>query len=138
MKTLPKGVKILNATRHPICFLDDEWDAPLGVVTDEVITATVSEETVAMRDGLTFVRTRFTGTNEGSRVAQEAYENGADVVVGSIIAAQAYPSLVFGMTPAPGYERVPPREKRMKPDKFTTFEDRADRQELGGSDCLAV
>ena len=42
-------------------------------------------------------------------------------IVGSIIAAQAYPGDVVGMTPAPGYERVAPNEKRMSLDKFTVF-----------------
>jgi len=41
--------------------------------------------------------------------------------VGSIIAAQAYPGQVVAMTPTPGYERVPPAEKRMNPDKFNIF-----------------
>ena len=43
------------------------------------------------------------------------------MVVGSIIAAQAYPGLVVAMVPAPGYERRPPAEKRMRPDKFTIY-----------------
>lgn len=42
--------------------------------------------------------------------------------VGSIIAAQAYPGQVVAMTPAPGFERVPPAEKLMSCEKFTTFE----------------
>lgn len=42
-------------------------------------------------------------------------------VVGSIIAAQAYPGRVVAMTPVPGFERVSPAEKRMRCDKFTTF-----------------
>jgi len=35
--------------------------------------------------------------------------------------AQAFPERVFGMVPAPGFERVPPAEKRMRDDKFTVF-----------------
>jgi len=42
------------------------------------------------------------------------------LLIGSIIAAQSYPG-VLAMVPAPGYERVPPAEKRMRPDKFTIF-----------------
>jgi hypothetical protein len=55
---------------------------------------------------------------ERSLLEHGLYKN---VVVGSIIAAQAYPGLVVAMTPAPGYERKPPTEKRMRPDKFTVF-----------------
>lgn len=42
-------------------------------------------------------------------------------IIGSIIAAKAFPGVVFGMTPAKGFERVAPAEKRMNPSKFTTF-----------------
>ena len=31
------------------------------------------------------------------------------------------PGRVLAMVPAPGFERVPPAEKRMRDDKFTTF-----------------
>lgn len=45
----------------------------------------------------------------------------AEIIIGSIIAAQAYPGKVCAMIPAPGHERVPPAEKRMRTDKFTIF-----------------
>ena len=48
-------------------------------------------------------------------------ENPGAVIVGSIIAAQAFPGRVLAMIPVPGFERVPPAEKRMRDDKFTTF-----------------
>jgi hypothetical protein len=43
------------------------------------------------------------------------------IIVGSIIAAEAYPGEVVAMCPVPGYERVAPSEKRMRCDKFTIF-----------------
>ena len=42
-------------------------------------------------------------------------------IIGSIIAAQAFPGRVLAMVPAPGFERVPPAEKRMRADKFSIF-----------------
>ncbi len=48
-------------------------------------------------------------------------EHPGAVIVGSIIAAQAFPGRVFAMIPVKGFERVPPAEKRMRVDKFTTF-----------------
>jgi len=72
-------------------------------------------------EAIKFVKTEFAPNIEGWETIEDAYENGADVVIGSIIAAQAYPGKVFAMTPAPGYERVAPTEKRMNPDKFTVF-----------------
>jgi len=127
MKTLPNGLTVFNATPHVIRFWrENDWPVyPVEVLPDEIITAVVEEEHISTLygadDTIELVRPTFIGTAEGSRIAREALAAGADVVVGSIIAAQAYPGLVLAMIPAPGYERVPPAEKRMLPDKFTTF-----------------
>ncbi len=140
MHTLSNGLKIFNATPHPITFWDETWKEPVTVPPDEVINAKVEEEEVGVLDippdlpstwsefdrlrgtvRVTFVRPRFVGTPDGEEIAKGAYRNGADLVVGSIIAAQAYPGLVVAMTPAPGYERKPPNEKRMSPCKFTIY-----------------
>ena len=68
------------------------------------------------------MRTKFTGNDEGRAIiAAMKAANPDAVIVGSIIAAQAYPGEVVAMTPLPGYERVAPAEKRMNPHKFTTF-----------------
>lgn len=72
---------------------------------------------------------RFAGNIEGQNIIksiEEWFNRHFDetrtlVIVGSIIAAQAYPGKVFGLTPVPGYERVAPAEKRMSSDKFVTF-----------------
>lgn len=56
--------------------------------------------------------------SDGDKIVAEALDE-ADVIVGSIIAAQAYPGVVFGGVAAPGYERV--AEKRILPDKFVVF-----------------
>lgn len=127
MKTLPNGVKIFNATPHVIRFWREDWDEPVEVEPDEIISAKVVESVEPKPNAIycdlpaEFVVTKFVGTDEGHRIVRDAYRTGADLVVGSIIAAQAYPGQVFAMTPAPGYERRPPAEKRMNPDKFTVF-----------------
>lgn len=120
MKELPNGVTVFNATPHVLRFWDPGWVEPVEVEPDEVISAQVSERLVDTREcGITIVRTEFAGDKRGADVAVGALADGADVVVGSIIAARAYPGLVMGMVPAEGFERVPPAEKRMRPDKFT-------------------
>ena len=133
MKTLPNGLTVFNSTPHVIRFWREGWTEPIEVETDEIISAKVVEAFVSdlqltgvqMDDPYTervdFVRTVFKPTNEGEEVIFRAKAAGADVIVGSIIAAQAYPADVVAMTPAPGYERVPPAVKRMNPDKFTVF-----------------
>lgn len=120
MKKLPNGLVIFNATPHTIRFWQEGWDEPVEVEPDEVINATIEEEIVAEGD-YTLVQTVFKPTQRGFEVHAEAKASGADLVVGSIIAAQAYPGLVVAMTPAPGFERVPPAQKRMNPGKFTVF-----------------
>ena len=135
MKTLPNNVTIFNATPHPVHFWKEGWDEPVEVETDVVINANVHEYQVAFPGNnlneavgndpfndnykVCFVRTDFIGDDTGKSVI-ESVPQGA-LIVGSIIAAQAYPGKVVAMTPALGYERVAPAEKRMNPDKFTVF-----------------
>ena len=114
------GVMIFNTTPHPISF--GVGDEVKEVPTSVLINASSSEEVVKVEGGVQFVRTKFTGNEEGHALIaamKEAYPEA--IIVGSIIAAQAYPGEVVAMTPLPGYERVAPAEKRMNPRKFTTF-----------------
>ena len=126
MKTLPNGITVFNSTPHAITFWSEDWSEPIDVPTDAVINATPAEELVMNTNGVQFVRTLFL-ENEAERsilsdVLWEAERQQLDiVVVGSMIAAQAYPGDVVAMVPVSGFERVPPTEKRMRPDKFTMF-----------------
>ena len=128
MKTLPNGVTIYNVTPHSVRFWAEGWEEPVEVDSDFVASAKIEEREVD-NDGLvSFVETRFVKNRDTERHLDSVMEHGYEefahfIIVGSIIAAQAYPSLVVAMTPAPGYERVPPDEKRMNPDKFTMFEE---------------
>jgi (2Fe-2S) ferredoxin len=129
MKTLPNGLVVFNATPHPCTFLCGD-EVVVVIETDAVISASVSETEVDRIVSLTavdeitlatLVTPTFEPTLEGEDIIGAAKAAGADVIVGSIIAAQAYPGRVLAMTPAPGFERVPPAEKRMRSDTFTTF-----------------
>ena len=72
--------------------------------------------------GAVLVRTRFKATAEAeAELSHLEQENPGAIIVGSIITAQAFPGRVFAMVPVPGFERVPPAEKRMQDDKFTIF-----------------
>ena len=127
MLSLPNGVTVFNATPHPIRFWSEDWAEPVEVQPDEVINATVEEQVISEADGITFVSTVFQDNREGWHLVGKAEVQGATVIVGSIIAAQAYPLSqnnghgVVALVPCAGYERVPPTEKRMRPDKFTVF-----------------
>lgn len=115
------GVRILNATPHPIRFQDgDELvEVPASGI---IINARIEEEVV--KEGVpTLVTTSFKADKASEEALSEIEKEFPGVlVVGSIIAAQAFPGRVVAMTPVEGFERVPPEEKRMRTDKFTVFQ----------------
>lgn len=116
-------MKIINTTPHPITMQGKDRSVytiePCGVL----ISARPVEEPAGHHvSGVELVRTRFEPDPESEKaLAKLENENPDTVIVGSIIAAQAFPGRVLAMIPAPGFERVPPAEKRMRDDKFTTF-----------------
>ena len=115
---------IINCTPHPIRFqeLDNEV-VTINSNPEYLINAQVSEEVVQEDDDIIFTRPTFLPTPEGAaiinRIGKEFYPG--CVIIGSIIAAQAYPGQVCGMCPIPGHERVAPAEKLMRVDKFTRY-----------------
>jgi hypothetical protein len=116
--------KIINTTPHEIrfqAFTGDIYEVPpCGVLINaRPIEAPAGFHT----SGAELVRTTFQ-PDPDSEVALEKLEteNPGAIIVGSIIAAQAFPGRVLALVPAPGFERVPPAEKRMRDDKFTTFQ----------------
>ena len=122
MTILPNGLKVFNATPHMIRFWKEEWAAPIEIESDEIVNAVPVEDIVgSLAPNTTLVRTTFKPTPDGHEIIARAHKAGADIIVGSIIAAQAYPGLVVAMIPCKEYERVAPAEKRMRPDKFSIF-----------------
>ena len=117
------GVCVLNTTPHPLTMQDVNGKL-ITVPTSVLINARAEEK--AVND--LFVETVFVGTPEGKETIMDIEDTYAKtgcsdqlVIVGSIIAAQAYKGKVVGLCPVPGYERVSPSEKRMRCDKFTVF-----------------
>jgi len=119
-----KKYKFVNLTPHVIRFWQKSWAEPVEVESDGILSATVVERpTRGVHKELEYVTPTFKGNESGYKlVAAMCDEYGEDtLLIGSIIAAQAYPGHVVTMVAAPGYERVPPAEKRMRPDKFTVY-----------------
>ena len=121
--TFGNNVAIINTTPHSVTIQDTDG-TPITVPSSVILNAKVEEKQVSDL----FVKTVFVPTEEGKEIISEikhAFKSqigtGTLVIVGSMIAAQAYPEDVVAMTPVPGYERVKPEEKRMRCDKFTTF-----------------
>ena len=114
------NVVVVNTTPHPVTIQDMDGTL-ITVPTSVLINAKAEERKVSDL-------TEFVGTEEGKEtieriksVYNRQFSNGTLVIVGSIIAAQAYPGEVAAMTPVEGFERVAPDQKRMRCDKFTTF-----------------
>lgn len=123
------GVLLVNTTPHSITF--EENGVPVSVPCATILNAKAVEESAGEFGGVSLVKTAFVGTPEGENLIQKIRKEAPNaVIVGSIIAAQAYPGKVFAMTPMPGYERVAPSEKRMNPHKFTTFPNREKELEV--------
>jgi len=121
--TFGNNVAIINTTPHSVTIQNTDG-TPITVPSSVVLNAKAEEKQVSDL----FVKTVFVPMEEGKEIISEikkAFESqigtGTLVIVGSMIAAQAYPEDVVAMTPVPNYERVKPAEKRMRCDKFTTF-----------------
>lgn len=119
------GLEVINCTPHSITFRDGEADVVVEPCQAK-INARACEKVVSEAHGVQEVKTVFAQTVEGMGEIEEIREwatenSGRLFIVGSIISAQAYPGQVHAMTPAPGFERVPPAEKRMSVSKFTIF-----------------
>jgi hypothetical protein len=122
------GVYVINVTPHVITFADGDkliYVSPSGIVINAKIEETEIRKSPG---GVSFVRTQFVQNERDRRnleallTAYAAYNRTTSLIIaGSIIAAQAYPEMVAAMTPMPGFERVPPAEKRMNPHKFTVY-----------------
>jgi hypothetical protein len=119
------GVRMLNTTPHEINFQDESGAVvavpPCGFKLD----ATPIETVVGSgKSGVQLVKTVFQQQDNANRflnlldMLTAEYQT---VIIGSLIAAQAYPGRVYMMTPTPGFERVPVAEKRMNPKKYTVF-----------------
>lgn len=118
------GIVIINTTPHPLTIENLNGEL-VSVPTSVLINANAASVDV----GPFFCKTEFSSTTEGTETIASikdwfanTYTNGETlVIIGSMIAAQAYKGQVFGLVPVPGFERVAPAEKRMRCDKFTTF-----------------
>lgn len=117
------GVAVVNTTPHSITIENTD-----GSVTEVPKSVILNAKPVERQVSHLFVKTDFEGTPEGKKIIQQISDGFAAtgktetlVIVGSVIAAQAYPGRVVAMCPVPGYERVAPDQKRMRCDKFTIF-----------------
>lgn len=115
------GLTLVNATPHSINLQVGKGSVVVPASPKQIINASIKE--IPVDDIL--VKSTFVGNEDGERIINEIYSEFSDsdrvIIIGSLIAAQAYPGRVFGLVAVPGYERRPPAEKLMCSDKFVTF-----------------
>lgn len=120
-----KGLSVLNATPHELSFYFPGNDMCYTVPKSRLIVDPSGKtRTSRCINGAAIVRTEFLADAMIRDALQrwlELPENDGVLIVGSLIAAQAYPGLVHTMVALPGYERRPPAEKRMDARTFLTF-----------------
>lgn len=126
--TFGNGVTVVNTTPHPLNFIDMDGterviptSVPAGEKTGPLV---INAKPVETRVDDLFVRTKFEADPHGLEIIDTIEEAARDtgkrvVIIGSMIAVNAFPGRVAGMVPAPGFERVPPAQKKMRCDKFT-------------------
>lgn len=121
--TFSNGVTVVNTTPHTLTFQSPEGELvniPSSVKPGErtgfaVINAKPETKSV----GNHLVKTVFVSDPAGEEIIAAIREEMGDeaFIVGSLAAANAYREVV-GMVPAPGFERVPPQDKRMSCEIF--------------------
>ena len=120
-----RGVRYINVTLHVIRLQwpdGEDFEVPPSGVVINATPEKKSAGTEIHRSGVELIRLAFTanGAESAKLIEIETALPGA-VILGSIITAQAFPGRALGMIPAPGYERVPTEEKRMRADRFITY-----------------
>jgi len=117
------GNTYINTTPHNITLkstlIEEEFVVPASGV---LINSKPEEITAGGMGSIKFVKTTFISNSEDIakiNLLKQQYPN--CIIIGSIIAAQAYPGKVCGMVPYPGLERVPVDQKKMQAEKFTVF-----------------
>lgn len=128
---LPSGVTLYNVTPHDLTLWYDYGDKGGGLFTalsDGVVNVKSNRKTVYYGKGYKLSSVTFLPTEEGDRVLKEiedkVRENGENaVIVGSVLAAQAYPEKVVSTIPVKGKERrkLSGQPRLVMAQRFNTF-----------------
>lgn len=123
------NVVIINTTPHEITFSVSGTENET-IILEPSKGALLNAEVVEKDVGDDLVTTTFQPSEDGWRLIfcmehvclNDLVTKGKNLrIVGSTIAAQAYPGRCVGLVPTPGFERVAPTEKRMRLDKFNVY-----------------
>lgn len=115
------GVKVINVCPHELNF-EDNGEVVTVSESGIKINAKIENKLLKEKNGVRFYKSTPIVDEESLEILEELESHFPDtLIVGSVLAAQAYPGKVVGMVPVLGYERVAPSEKRMRTDAFIVF-----------------
>lgn len=118
------GVKVVNTTPHAITMTTADQSIvdsvpPCGALINATAVAQPVDSGIT---GVKFQKTSFIADPTTTDTLMAFHAKYPDVVViGSLIAAQAYPGLVVAMVAHPDFMRVPPADKKMLIDTYTVY-----------------
>jgi hypothetical protein len=116
---LPSGVVIYNCCPHPLSFWCGEEHGVIKVPSDGIINARPIVTVVKQKDGYALVTVTYTSTPSGEsflRIIRKSEPKA--LIVGSLIAAQAYPEEI--VSPAP-FRSSKSEDRLNRSDRFTVF-----------------
>ena len=114
-----EGVKMVNCTPHPLRFEDDRvinGNKELAAI----LKATPREKTVKTINDIELVTPQFLSESQGEQLCNYAKEQGF-LLIGSIIAAQAYRKPVVSPVTTPETTRAPPTQRVIQRKKWTCY-----------------
>lgn len=122
--TTVAGVKVVNTTPHAITMTTADQSitdsvSPCGALINATAVAQPVDSGIT---GVKFQKTSFIADPTTTDTLMAFHAKYPDVIViGSLIAAQAYPGLVVAMVAHPDFMRVPPADKKMLIDTYTVY-----------------
>ena len=117
-------VKFINLTPHPITMQRASDGTVFEVPVSGVVLHArfVDEPAGTHASGVALVTPRLVpAPGSLELLAQIEAENPGAVIIASLIAVQTFRGRVVALISAPGFERLPAAQKRMRDDKFTIF-----------------
>jgi hypothetical protein len=116
-----RGVTFVSVSPHEMTFAWPDGETFTVPPSGVIINATPVEEPAGKHpSGADLVRVKFSASEaEQAKLDEIEAAYPGCVILGSVIAAQAFPGRVLALIPVPGFERVP--QKKMRADKFTVY-----------------
>lgn len=119
---LPNGLVVYNLTKHDIPFEDEKTGQVVVVPSDGVLNAEIQSDIVEKHSTHFLAYNNFYPNSEGKYlIAGIRKECPEAIIVGSMVAAQAYPEDVVAQIPTTSSRQSPNRPYTARCNRFTTF-----------------